>query len=253
MTNYSIQVKKGEIQYSVSSGDRVFISDYIDCFFKSLSKYSRSYDDIVMPKLLAEKTSNQVSKEDDFGQKDDEKSMDEMVKSLFDKSAEETIRNLDETLREKTKPEKEDLSDLTAFLEPKNINETRELNKSSVGFDFDSILEDKISNPVFEEVVAPKIFDYDELLKSKQPDSPLDYLIITAYYMLENESVDQFQLKQLNAKLFSSMKMVVDRKTVQKAVEDGLLVVVSDGIQNDGAVEYALTQAGQEFYINGLA
>ena len=91
------------------------------------------------------------------------------------------------------------------------------------------------------------------MLKAKQPESPMDYLIITAYYMLENENIEQFQLKQLNAKLFNSMKIVVDRKTVQKAIEDGLVTVVSDGIQNDGAVEYALTRAGQEFYINGLA
>ena len=71
--------------------------------------------------------------------------------------------------------------------------------------------------------------------------------------MLENENTDQFQLKQLNAKLFNSMNMVVDRKTIQKAIEDGLIYIVSDGIQNDGVVEYALTQAGQEFYKNGLA
>ena len=45
----------------------------------------------------------------------------------------------------------------------------------------------------------------------------------------------------------------IDRKTIQKALEDGLIYVVSDGIQNDGAVEYALTQAGQEFYKNGIA
>ena len=98
-----------------------------------------------------------------------------------------------------------------------------------------------------------KQFNYDELLKMKQPDSSLDYLIITAYYMLENENIESFQLKQLNAKLFNSMNMVVDRKTIQKAIEDGLVTVVSDGIQNDGAVEYALTRAGQEFYTNGLA
>lgn len=253
MTNYSIQIKKGEIQYSVSSGDKVFISGYIDYFFKSLNKYSKSYDEITMPKLIAEKTPSVTSEVIAQSQQAEEKTMNEMVKSLFDKSAEETIKNLDEKLRAKTKPEKEDLSDLGSLLTPKNNVHLEENIDTGNDYIFDSILEDKIKNPVFEEEPPAKIFDYDELLKSKQPESLTDYLIITAYYMLENENIETFQLKQLNAKLFNSMNMVVDRKTIQQAIEDGLLRVVSDGIQNDGAVEYALTQAGQEFYTNAHA
>ena len=253
MTNYSIQIKKGEIQYSVSSGDKLFISDYIDYFFKSLNKYSKSYDEITMPKLIAEKSPSVPSEVIAQSQQAEEKTMNEMVKSLFDKSAEETIKNLDETLRTKTKPEKEDLSDLGSLLTPKNNVHSEENIDINDDYIFDSILEDKIKNPVFEEETPAKVFDYDELLKSKQPESLTDYLIITAYYMLENENTETFQLKQLNAKLFNSMNMVVDRKTIQQAVEDGLLRVVSDGIQNDGAVEYALTQAGQEFYTNAHA
>lgn len=253
MTNYSIQIKKGEIQYSVSSGDKLFIAGYIDYFFKSLNKYSKSYDEITMPKLIAEKTPSAVSEVIAQSQQAEEKTMNEMVKSLFDKSAEETIKNLDETLRSKTKPEKEDLSDLGSLLTPKNNVHLEENIDTGNDYIFDSILEDKIKNPVFEEETPAKIFDYDELLKSKQPESLTDYLIITAYYMLENENIETFQLKQLNAKLFNSMNMVVDRKTIQQAIEDGLLRVVSDGIQNDGAVEYALTQAGQEFYTNAHA
>ncbi len=254
MTNYSIQIKKGEIQYSVSSGDKLFISGYIDYFFKSLNKYSKSYDEITMPKLLAEKTTSVASSVGvSQTQNEEEKTMNEMVKSLFDKSAEETIKNLDETLKAKTKPEKEDLSELGSLLAPKNIIHTEETEPANNEFNFDSILEDKIKNPVFEEETPAKIFDYDEFLKSRQPDSLTDYLIITAYYMLENENLETFQLKQLNAKLFNSMNMVIDRKTIQQAIEDGLLRVVSDGIQNDGAIEYALTQAGQEFYTNAYA
>lgn len=251
MTNYSIQIKKGEIQYSVSSGDKVFISDYIDYFFKSLNKFSKTYDEISMPKLIAEKS--MTISEPAQAQNDTEKTMNEMVKSLFDKSAEDTIKNLDETLRTKVKPEKEDLSNLTSLLSPKNNTQPEIKGSVSDDFNFDNILKDKIKNPVFEEETPAKVFDYDELLKSKQPESLTDYLIITAYYMLENENIETFQLKQLNAKLFNSMNMVIDRKTVQKAIEDGLVMIVSDGIQNDGAVEYALTQAGQEFYTNAHA
>lgn len=267
MTNYSIQVKKGEIQYSISSQDREFIVDYIDGFFNSLKTPASRFEDVVMPKLYAEKIVQndnlapitvqndirndvQESLQEEKLQKPEEKTIDEMVKSLFEKSAEDTLSNLQISGQVE---EKEDLSSLTDLLTPKTIQEdVKDLNKTEV-FAFDSILEEKINNPVFEEAIESKNFDYDELLKAKQPESPMDYLIITAYYMLENENIEQFQLKQLNAKLFNSMKIVVDRKTVQKAIEDGLVTVVSDGIHNDGAVEYALTRAGQEFYINGLA
>ena len=194
---------------------------------------------------------------------DSDDTINRMVKSLFEKSAEDTIIDLNNSVsKEKEnnakKDEEKDLSELTGLLEPKlsqkeEINEEIQSSSLSDDFNFDSILEDKINNPVYEEIQEQKAFNYDEFLKTKQPESLTDYLIITAYYMLENENTEQFQLKQLNAKLFNSMNMVVDRKTIQKAIEDGLIYVVSDGIQNDGAVEYSLTQAGQEFYKNGIA
>ena len=277
MTNYSIKIIKGEIEYSLSSQDEIFVSDYIDSFFQELKKESKPFEHTIMPKLYAEKTltsqlqetkiqnpieveekeletqTTEINPQDvnglDIDEKKQEKTIDEMVKSLFEKSAEDTIININSNAKENKKDEnKEDLSSLTTLLAPKySLEET-----NNGDFNFDSILEDKITNPVYEEQET-KQFNYDELLKMKQPDSSLDYLIITAYYMLENENIESFQLKQLNAKLFNSMNMVVDRKTIQKAIEDGLVTVVSDGIQNDGAVEYALTRAGQEFYTNGLA
>ncbi len=277
MTNYSIKIIKGEIEYSLSSQDEIFVSDYIDSFFQELKKESKPFEHTIMPKLYAEKTltsqlqetkiqnpieveekelktqTTEINPQDvnglDIDEKKQEKTIDEMVKSLFEKSAEDTIININSNAKENKKDEnKEDLSSLTTLLAPKySLEET-----NNGDFNFDSILEDKITNPVYEEQET-KQFNYDKLLKMKQPDSSLDYLIITAYYMLENENIESFQLKQLNAKLFNSMNMVVDRKTIQKAIEDGLVTVVSDGIQNDGAVEYALTRAGQEFYTNGLA
>lgn len=255
MTNYSIKIKKGEIEYSISSADKEFIAQYIVSFFQTLKNKSKPFENVTMPKLYAEKTiTNPIQAESpksDIPEESQEKTIDEMVKSLFDKSAEDTIINI-EPKNNKNKTINEDLSGLTNLLEPKIVH-GRDLEIVSNDFDFNSILEDKISNPVYEEIPETKNFNYDELLKLKQPESAMDYLIITAYYMLENENVEAFQLKQLNAKLFNSMNMVIDRKTIHKAIEDGLVTVVSDGIQNDGAVEYALTRAGQEFYTNGLA
>lgn len=286
MAKYAIQIKKGEIQYSISSDDRDFISVCIDEFFCRVKKQTKPFDKVAEPKLLAEKQQpiepaqaqeqtvsadeevlNNEAQESYAEIKNDDEDRDDtinrMVKSLFEKSAEDTIIDLNNTFKQEKeineeKSEEKGLSELTGLLEPK-LSQKEELNKEdqifslSDEFNFNSILEDKINNPVYEEIQEQKVFNYDEFLRLKQPESLTDYLIITAYYMLENENVEQFQLKQLNAKLFNSMNMVVDRKTIQKALEDGLIYVVSDGIQNDGAVEYALTQAGQEFYKNGIA
>ena len=282
MAKYAIQIKKGEIQYSISSDDKLFIENIIEDFFGRIKKQTKPFEQISEPKLYAEKTQAKKSeavfqtqkiqeelKDEPLNQSDlQEKSqfigastvekndsINKMVKSLFDKSAEDTLMNLNKSIKN-LKKEDNDLSDLTDLLSPKLQHEefsVQNIESFENGFNFNSILEDKINNPVYEEVLEQKVFNYDEFIKAKQPESLMDYLIITAYYMLENENIEQFQLKQLNAKLYNSMNLVVDRKTVQKAIEDGLLYVVSDGIQNDGAVEYALTQAGQEFYTNGHA
>ena len=145
---------------------------------------------------------------------------------------------------------------------PKHISiekhsQHKEENKEPIvteGFSFENILEDKIQNPVYEEkVLSESSFDYEAIIKMKQPETLIDYLVITAYYMLENEGTEVFQLKQLNAKLFKSMKMVVDRKTMQKAVQDGLFDIVSAEIGDEGILEYSITSKGKEFYLNGCA
>ena len=56
MTNYSIKIIKGEIEYSLSSQDEIFVSDYIDSFFQELKKESKPFEHTIMPKLYAEKT-----------------------------------------------------------------------------------------------------------------------------------------------------------------------------------------------------
>lgn len=132
------------------------------------------------------------------------------------------------------------------------MEENQEPLKETVSFgDFDNILAQKMTDGDYlEETQKNEPKNYDELIKNVQTDNLIDYLIITAYYMLENEHLSSFQLKQLNSKLFSSMKMMVDRKTVQRAISEGLLFVVSDGSENGGIVEYALSPAGREYYLN---
>ena len=176
MTNYSIKIIKGEIEYSLSSQDEIFVSDYIDSFFQELKKESKPFEHTIMPKLYAEKTltsqlqetkiqnpieveekeletqTTKINPQDvnrlDIDEKKQEKTIDEMVKSLFEKSAEDTIININSNAKENKKDEnKEDLSSLTTLLAPKySLEET-----NNGDFNFDSILEDKITNPVYEE------------------------------------------------------------------------------------------------------
>ncbi len=142
-----------------------------------------------------------------------------------------------------------------------SVSAVENVEETLSSFSFENILESKINNPPhMEEVIQNESVeeeisegaDYDTFIKNISAQGLEDYLIITAYYMLENEGLDKFSLKQLNQKLFTSMKLLIDRKTIQNAVENGMVQIVGEFSQ-DGITEYALTEQGRYRYINGYS
>jgi len=261
MSRYSIAVKRGDAQYCVSSDSKEFLVSHINKVFAELKERPESLYDNNFAKLNIEKSEpSEVNLTDkpepvlenepqatlqepdiqtDFAEPEGFTAHAESIEPAEATEADETVETAEN--EKLAQPQAETVET------DSNSNETGE-------FSFENILEEKLQNPVYEEdKPVESSFDYESIIKMKQPESLVDYLIITAYYMLENEGRDTFELKQLNAKLFKSMKMVVDRKTMQKAVDDGLVGVISDGLDNNGIVEYSLTPRGREFYINGCA
>lgn len=286
MSRYSISVKRGNSEYSISSDNKDFITSYVSKVFSELKSKSHVAPEVSYAKLDVEKAHETEEKSIAQEQSVDNNTVelcpsqceemaqdDDLYNDRTDLKAESSQESFcefgeteleNEPLSSEDNQSQSDISSVEAvsgldleLTKKENNEEHKEENKEPIvteGFSFENILEDKIQNPVYEEkVLSESSFDYEAIIKMKQPETLIDYLVITAYYMLENEGTEVFQLKQLNAKLFKSMKMVVDRKTMQKAVQDGLFDIVSAEIGDEGILEYSITSKGKEFYLNGCA
>lgn len=119
--------------------------------------------------------------------------------------------------------------------------------------DFDKILEMSMSNaPEHSASVEVKKDDrFLKILKVKDVSSKLEYLIVTAYYLSEFEKLDKFTLKLINAKLMQNIKEAVDHNVLQDAIEKGLVEVLPSLPDIASSVEYRLTNAGEEAFLNG--
>lgn len=291
MTNYTVVIKKGDIEFSYSGGDRDFITSQIDLLFLKL-KGGPLYDNSSSAKIDIEakdeakmekqekvneetikntkqELQSQKAEKVDFKEKFEQLPQvenNEIVEQntqeevLFEQEADFVPSKLDnqedvetENFEEKTNDEiLGDLFNGSKSFEEK-VFEKENIKKEDVPALnlFENILEEKMNEePYLEETEEKAPRKYEDIIKNIKKDNLLDYLIITAYYLLENENMTSFQLKQLNGKLFASMKLMVDRKTVQKALTDGLLIVVSDGTEDGGIIEYSLSPAGREYYLN---
>ena len=248
MAIYTIKIKKGDCEYSFSGNDKEFISAYID---KVLSELN-----VNKPSLIESRPVPLLTAGRDDAQRRNieiEKAENSLLRKIY------PIKPIQIPVKEEH--EETSLADYSVFLKPNNTVlkprvEEKKVEQERVTidtFNFENILEDKIKNPVFEEEKTVPRVDFDVVLRMKNPESLIDYLIITAYYLFENENKKNFQLKQLNAKLYNSMKMVIDRKTIQKALDNGLIMVVSNKPSDNGAIVYSLTQRGREYYVNGYA
>lgn len=116
--------------------------------------------------------------------------------------------------------------------------------------DFDKILELSM-NTVSTETEIKKDDRFLKILNVKNASSKLEYLIITAYYLSEFEKLDKFTLKLINAKLMQNIKEAVDHNILQEAIDKGLVEVLPSLPDIANSVEYRLTNAGEEAFLNG--
>lgn len=145
----------------------------------------------------------------------------------------------------------EELSQL--YDKPATINdikpsETEE--ESDLAKDFDAFLQKSMTNPTTE--VKEKRDDrFLKVIKVKNVVEKLDLLIVTAYYLSEFERLDRFTLKLVNAKLMENLNEVVDNVILQEAIDKGLVECLPNYTNIPSAMEYRLTEAGEEAFLNG--
>ena len=84
-----------------------------------------------------------------------------------------------------------------------NFNIGDENNQTNTEqINFEDALNDSIQNPKTEVVEKKDITsEFEEFTKSYNPETQIDYLIITALYILNVENQERFTIKQLNSKL----------------------------------------------------
>ena len=165
----------------------------------------------------------------------------------------EEFKNDVEQIVAKEEAVQEELSHL--YDKPATINdlkpeETEE--KSDLAKDFDAFLQKSMTNPSTE--VKEKRDDrFLKVIKVKNVTEKLDYLIVTAYYLSEFERLDRFTLKLVNAKLMENLNEVVDNTVLQEAIDKGLVECLPNYTNIPSAMEYRLTEAGEEAFLNGRA
>ena len=67
----------------------------------------------------------------------------------------------------------------------------------------------------------------------------------------EFKKLDKFTLKLINAKLMQNIKEAVDHNVLQEAIDNGLVEVLPSLPNIANSVEYRLTNAGEEAFLNG--
>lgn len=139
------------------------------------------------------------------------------------------------------------------YSKPETINEIQETQPKETAeliSDFDSLLQKTMAKPV-NNVKEKRDERFLKVVKVKNVTEKIDFLIVTAYYLSEFERLDRFTLKLVNAKLMENMHEIVDSAILQEAIDKGLVECLPNYTNIPSAMEYRLTESGEEAFLNG--
>lgn len=105
------------------------------------------------------------------------------------------------------------------------------------------------------EIDAPteELNTLESLIQYKKPESLLEYLLVTAYYLTEIEKYDRYSLKQINAQVINYTRSPIDHSIVQKSVQQKYIEVVPDFTGMAGITEYRITDEGKAYLTGEVA
>ena len=90
----------------------------------------------------------------------------------------------------------------------------------------------------------------EELIAIKKPQSKLDYLLLTAYYLQTKEDLFKYSLKQLNSKSMPFLGSLIDHSVIHNAVAHDFIEVVPDYNGTAEVTEYRLTPVGEDYLLS---
>ena len=89
-----------------------------------------------------------------------------------------------------------------------------------------------------------KILTFEEYIKNKNINTPLDEFVSGACYLDEIENIKEFSLKQLNAKLYPAFGRLANSETIQNAIERVLIETIKNGL----ATKYTINQNAWNYH-----
>lgn len=275
MPKYTFTFKKGNIFVEFTTDDKIIVAKQFPKWVEAADEYKRQHPTQAAekknPTPVVEETGNRKQKTEDVKTQRSKEA--EQIESLstsqhlnpstpsqpFNQEEEPaTIRSLiEEPIAEIVDEISEHATEVfdKASTLLKTINSIQnpepETVKEPETVNFEKVLEKSIENPTFE---PNKRTDekFLELVNSKNPQSKFQRFIIAAYYLLEYEKMERFSLKQINAKLMQNLSEIIDHTVLQEAFNRGFVEFVPDLTGLAEIAEYRLTDAGEEYFVNGF-
>lgn len=133
---------------------------------------------------------------------------------------------------------------------PFEIKNSKTIEELSTTDDFENILQDSITNPKTEVIEKKEpISDFEQFLTTYNPETQLDYLLITALFIMNKENQERFTIKQLNSKIVPLSGKPIDHAMIQEAIDENYIRVVPDLTGTSEFTEYTLTENGENYFI----
>ncbi len=172
---------------------------------------------------LEEKSGKEPEKEDSAEENEEEEMLETLKENFEEKPAKNTkvYDILQEKLASIPEEEKNRLN--------LNRNKSSEKNKPDTALRFKGL---------------------DDLIYLKKPQTKLDYLLVTSYFLKENENKESYSLKQINSKIIPKIKEPIDHSVIHESIAHGYFEVVPD--ESSDITEYTITEEGIDYLLNEL-
>ena len=89
-----------------------------------------------------------------------------------------------------------------------------------------------------------EITSFTQLLKVTRPETPMDFLLLGAYFLKQQEQKEAFSLRQLNHLLSSASKPNANHTVLELALAKHFITMVPDLTGTAKSTEYQLSKAG---------
>lgn len=220
MHEYYFKIKKGDIEFECSTSDKQTFEEQLSDWINGVVRG----DYIAPPEQQTENSTKNKAEPKDMSEDKPQRSGFIDVKNLV------SVNNM--TV--------EKANTISLFEEKQDIPVQN----------FEQALEESINNPKIEVVEkTDNISDFSAYLYSYNPQSPLDFLIITAMYILNTENKELFSIKQINAKLVPLNNEPITHAVIEEAINQNLIKIVPDLTGTSEFTEYTLTQDGEGYFI----